>query len=297
MTNRINILIICLLLCAATFGFNSVLVAQEDETIRVMSFNIRLDTRDDGINQWGNRKDDLCAEVLKQNPHVLGVQEAMNNQMVDLRRCMRGYKSIGVARDDGKKQGEFSALFYKKKSLKPVRSGTFWLSETPEVPGSRGWDAACNRVVTWAEFKDRKTGDKFLVFNTHFDHLGDTARIESAQLIIRKVAELANDLPVVLMGDFNITAKHRAYRILTFPENEVVLIDSRLKALHKTGPEHTWVTFDPDFEASDIIDFIFTSLNVQVVNHKIVDFRESGKHLSDHLPVLTEIKLNNVKTE
>lgn len=297
MSNSVNTIIFCLLVCAFTLGIKSTVKAQEDNALRLMSINIRLDTPDDGINQWKNRKDDLCFEIMKHNPHVFGVQEALNNQMVDLRKCLKGYKSIGVARDDGKKQGEFSALFYKKRLLKPVRSGTFWLSETPDVPGSRGWDAACNRVVTWAEFKDRRTGNKFVAFNTHFDHLGDTARVESAQLIIRKVAELANDLPVVLMGDFNVTAKHRAYRILTYPENEVVLTDSRLKANNKAGPDYTWVTFNPDFKAIDIIDFIFTSLEVEVLNHNIIDFRESGRYLSDHLPVLTEIQFKKSKLE
>ncbi len=293
----INTIIFNFIICAITLGFSPASHAQENDSLRIMSFNIRLDTPDDGLNQWKYRKDELCTEVRKNNPHVLGVQEALNNQMVDLRGCLKGYKSIGVARDDGKKQGEYSALFYKKKALRALRSGTFWLSETPDVPGSRGWDAACNRVVTWAEFKDRRTGNKFLAFNTHFDHIGDTARVESAQLIIRKVAELADDLPLVLMGDFNITSKHRAYRILTYPENEVVLTDSRLKAKNRSGPEHTWVTFNSDFEASDIIDFIFTSLEVEVLEHKIIDFRESGRPLSDHLPVVTVIKLKDSKIE
>ncbi len=305
LVNSLLILLIGSFLLAASFTS----YGQEGEVLRIMSFNIRLDTPDDSVNQWKHRKADLCAEVQRHDPHVMGVQEAMNNQMVDLRKCLTGYRSIGVARDDGKKQGEFSALFYKKKVLKPIRSGTFWLSETPDVAGSRGWDAACNRVVTWAEFKDKRTRKHFMAFNTHFDHMGDTARVESALLIIRKVAELTGyksvarempvvgekpvvgDVPVILTGDFNVTEKHRAYRILTYPENEVVLTDSRLRAKDKTGPDHTWVTFNPDFEASDVIDFIFISLDVEVLKHTIIDFRKTGRHLSDHLPVVTEVVL------
>lgn len=269
----------------------SPIIAQDAEELKVMTWNIRLDTKDDGLNQWKFRMQGVCREIRKQSPDVLGVQEAMNNQMVDLRKCLKGYKSLGVARDDGKKAGEFSALFYKKSELKAVRSGTFWLSETPDKPGSRGWDAACNRVVTWAEFKDKDSGRHFMVFNTHFDHMGDTARVQSAMLINRKLAEMAKRLPVVLTGDFNVTAKHRAYRILTFPENEYVLSDSRLKAKQKNGPDVTWVSFDTEYAGSDIIDFIFTSLDVEVISNTIFDFRSTGKYLSDHLPVTATFNL------
>jgi endonuclease/exonuclease/phosphatase family metal-dependent hydrolase len=263
----------------------SPITAQDTEELKVMTWNIRLDTKDDGVNQWQFRKQGVCDEIMKQSPHVLGVQEAMNNQMVDLRNCLKGYKSLGVARDDGRKAGEFSALFYKKSELKAVRSGTFWLSETPGTAGSRGWDAACNRVVTWAEFKDKDSGKHFMVFNTHFDHMGDTARVQSAMLINRKIAELANRLPVSVTGDFNVTSKHRAYRILTYPENEYVLTDSRLKARVKSGPDVTWVSFDTAYTATDIIDFIFVSPEMEVSSNTIFDFRSSGKYLSDHLPV------------
>lgn len=267
--------------------------AQDNDTLRVMTWNIRLATKDDGANQWQYRKQCVCEEIRNQSPAVLGVQEALNVQMADLRKCLKGYKSLGVARDDGKKAGEFSALFYKKSKLKEVRSGTFWLSETPDKAGSRGWDAACNRVVTWAEFRDKDSGKSFMVFNTHFDHIGDTARVESAMLINRKIAELAQRLPVIVTGDFNVNAKHRAYRILTYPENEYVLTDSRVKAKVKNGPDVTWVSFDPAFAATDIIDFIFTSPEVEVISNTIFDFRPTGKYLSDHLPVTTSFTLKH----
>lgn len=266
-------------------------VTAQNKELKVMTWNIRLATKDDGPNQWEYRKKGVCEEIRNQSPAVLGVQEALNVQMVDLRKCLKGYKSLGVARDDGKKAGEFSALFYKKSELKALRSGTLWLSETPGIAGSRGWDAACNRVVTWAEFKDKDSGKHFMVFNTHFDHMGDSARVQSAMLINRKIAELANRLPVIVTGDFNVTSKHRAYRILTYPENEYVLTDSRLKARVISGPDATWVSFDTAYTATDIIDFIFVSPEMEVSSNTIFDFRPSGKYLSDHLPVTASFKI------
>lgn len=273
-------------------NFAQFAVSQTGESIKVMTWNIRLDVASDNENQWKFRKQGVCSYIKDEMPAVLGVQEAMSNQMADMRKALKGYKSIGVGRDDGKEAGEFSALFYKRKVVKPVRSGTFWLSETPDVPGSRGWDAACNRVVTWAEFVHKESGRHFMVFNTHFDHMGDTARVQSAMLINRKIAELANRLPVILTGDFNVNAKHRAYRILTFPENEYVLTDSRQRAVTTSGPEITWVSFEPQYKETDLIDFIFTTHDLKVIDNTIFDFRQSGRYLSDHLPVIATLRFN-----
>lgn len=278
-----------LLLILSITGLFTPVIAQEKTALRVMSWNIRLDTQSDSSNQWTFRKDALCKEVLKQNPDVLGVQEALPGQMKDMRKRFHGYRSLGVARDDGKKSGEFSALFYKKKVLKPIKSGTFWLSETPNLPGSRGWDAACNRIVTWAVFKHKPSGRHFVALNTHFDHMGEVARVESAQLIIRKIAELGNNLPVVLTGDFNVNSKHRAYRILTFPENEVVLVDTRVRAKQKTGPDITYISFDPKYDSPELIDFVFINDGFEVISNEILDFRITGKYLSDHLPVMVNL--------
>ncbi len=179
-------LLFFLLLLLAGIILPMSLQAQQPGQIKVMSWNIRLDTPADGQNQWKYRKSGVCDLIMNESPDLLGVQEALHNQMKDMRNGLKGYKSIGVARDDGKKAGEYNAVFYKKSRLRSLRSGTFWLSETPDQPGSRGWDAACNRVVTWSVFRDKETGREFLMMNTHFDHVGDTARIESAALIIRK---------------------------------------------------------------------------------------------------------------
>lgn len=283
-----GIFITVLMICITA----SVTKAQTTSLIKVMTWNIRLDTPDDGLNQWKFRKDNLCNEIVSHSPTVLGVQEAMHHQMKDMRRRLKGYKSLGVARDDGKRAGEYSAIFYKRSELKPLQSGTFWLSETPEVPGSRGWDAACNRVVTWAKFRQKQTGKLFLVFNTHFDHQGDTARVESARLIIQKAGSMAGNLPVILTGDMNVTEKHRAYRILTWADNEVVLSDTRKRAgVELSGPDFSFVTFDPEFNPSELIDFVFATWDIRVVSNHIIDFRQHRLYFSDHLPVIAEMEL------
>lgn len=281
-----------LLFLFAGITFPLSLTAQKSGQIKVMSWNIRLDTPADGQNQWKFRKSGVCDLIMDESPDLLGIQEAMHNQMKDMRSGLKGYKSIGVARDDGRKAGEYSALFYQKSRFRSLRSGTFWLSETPDKPGSRGWDAACNRVVTWSVFRDKVTGRKFLLMNTHFDHVGDTARIESAALIIRKSASLAGKLPVILSGDFNVTDKHRAYRILTWADNENIFTDTRKKAgAEITGPDYTYIGFSNQFEAKDQIDFIFATHEFRVFSHQIPDFREKAFYLSDHLPVIAILEL------
>ena len=279
-----GLLLFSFLPCRNTFS-------QQTEKLKVMTWNIRLDTPDDGINQWQFRRDALCREIMQRKPDVFGVQEAKYNQMTDMRKRLKGYKSIGVGRDDGKKDGEFSAVFYNKKIVKPVRSGTFWLSETPDVPGSRGWDAACNRIVTWAEFRQNATGKHFVMLNTHFDHMGEEARVQSALLIIRKLKEIAGKLPIVLTGDLNVTSKHKAYRILTFSENEYTLSDSRVRAdATVTGPDFSFIGFDPAFTPTELIDFIMVTWDFKVTSSEIYDFRPAGKYLSDHLPVIAELE-------
>ena len=283
---------IFMLFCVSPF----IVSAQGDSQIKVMTWNIRYDNPEDEANQWLFRRDALCGEIRNQSPDILGVQEALHNQLKDMHRRLKGYKSIGMARDDGKKAGEYSAIFYKKKQLKVIQCGTFWLSDRPDKPGSRGWDAACNRVVTWAEFEHRASGRHFLAMNTHFDHVGDTARVESAMLIINKAAELAGKIPVILTGDFNVTDKNRAYRILTYSENEVVLSDTRKRAdADISGPDFSFTGFNPDFKPTDLIDFIFASWNVKVISSKIPNFKNNEAYLSDHLPVIAVLELMPTK--
>ena len=168
------------------------LMAQE---LNIMTFNIRYNTAADSLNAWPYRKDKVASQVLFHEAHILGVQEALHDQVVDLQQRLPQYKYAGVGRDDGKEKGEYSAIFYDTTRLQVLQTKTFWLSETPEVPGSKSWDAAITRIVTWIKFRDKKTKKIFFAFNTHFDHIGQVARRESAKILLQKVKEIAGATP------------------------------------------------------------------------------------------------------
>ena len=140
------------------------------QALNVMTFNIRYNTAADSANAWPFRKDKAASQILFHEVQLLGVQEALYEQIQDLQQRLVQFKYVGVGRDDGKQKGEFSAIFYDTTRLQLIASETFWLSEQPTVPGSKSWDAAITRIVTWARFRDRKTKKAFFAFNTHFDH-------------------------------------------------------------------------------------------------------------------------------
>ncbi|TBN05386.1 endonuclease/exonuclease/phosphatase family protein [Hyunsoonleella flava] len=258
------------------------------ETTKIMTYNIKLDYPKEGKNSWENRKDWITGQINFYEPRIFGVQEALPNQMQYLDSTLVDFDYVGVGRDDGKSSGEYSAIFYNKIHFKPIKSGTFWLSETPEKV-SMGWDAVCNRVCTYALFKNKSTNQKFLVFNTHFDHVGKTARIESPKLIIRKIKELnIKNLPVVLMGDFNLE-----------PETENIqyikkhLYDSKeISESVPFGPEGTFNGFHFDKPVTRRIDYIFTSKKtIKVKKYAVLSDSKDCKYPSDHLPVLIEMSL------
>ncbi|MHC5066337.1 MAG: endonuclease/exonuclease/phosphatase family protein, partial [Planctomycetota bacterium] len=180
--------------CLATYGHSG-------SELDVMSFNIRYENEGDAEDHWDLRKELVYGVIRRRGPDVVGLQEALESQMQDLREAFPEYQFIGQGRRGGAK-GEYSALMIRKYSLEMRRMGEFWLSETPEVIGSRGWDAALPRMCTWAVLRLRVTGDEFLVMNTHFDHRGETARLESAAVIADQSVQISG-LPTILMGDFN----------------------------------------------------------------------------------------------
>lgn len=266
--------------------------AQSVDRFKVMNWNLRLDVAVDGPNQWKYRKDGVCRLIKEESPDILGVQEPFHNQVTDVKKGVKGYNYVGVARDDGKKSGEYSAVFYKKSRFKAVGSGTFWLSETPGKPGSRGWDADHNRVATWVILKEKQSGKEIFVINTHLDNAGVKARTEGAALIMQKTGELYGGRPVILTGDFNSPDTDQPYRIITWPENEVVLTDTRVKAGDAaSGPSFTYTGFKGSNDEPEYIDFIFTSHEFRVISHLIFDCRKGDLWLSDHLPLITVIEL------
>lgn len=261
------------------------------EPLHIMSFNIRLNTPGDGENAWPYRKTFVAEQITRNQVHILGVQEALHGQMEDLCQSLSGYKYVGVGRDDGRQQGEYSAIFYDTARITVRNSGTFWLSETPDIPGSKSWDAAITRVATWAEAVDVTTGKIFFVFNTHFDHIGKEARNQSAQLLLLKMKEIAGEQPVLLTGDFNSTPADAPILTLTDKSKDYHLTNSFHQSKKKPeGPAGTFNGWKTSSLPDQPIDFIFFRGNFQVKHHITLMEKRDGRFSSDHFPVWIAVK-------
>jgi endonuclease/exonuclease/phosphatase family metal-dependent hydrolase len=270
--------------------------AQGDH-FRVMSYNIRLPVESDGINYWNNRRPLVTSTIQYHEPDIIGVQEAFRRQLDELVLDLPDYTWFGVCRTDGTMQpnpdGEFSAILYRKDRFDRLDGNTFWLSATPEVVGSKGWDAALPRIVTWAKFADKKTGKHFFHFNTHFDHIGEQARLESAKLILDRIQDIAGDYPVVLTGDFNSIETSAPYHIITDTLSSYFMTDAMfVSAKPHHGPAGT---FSGNFQLPGVgdyrIDFIFIRNNIFMLKHAILSDSWDGRLPSDHLPVLAEMSI------
>ena len=260
--------------------------------LRVMSFNIRYNNPADGVNAWPNRRDWVAKLIRFHEADVVGVQEALAPMLADLDARLPGFARVGVGRTDGRAKGEFSAILYRTDRLALLDSGTFWLSPTPEVVGSKGWDAAIERVATWARFRDRLTGCSHLQLNTHFDHMGEQARQESARLIRRRLSSLAAGLPVVMTGDLNADPSSASYRILTAEDMAgagAPLADGfAVSRAGHYGPTSSWTAFRA-IEPGRRIDYVLVSAPVSVLTHGILPDSWDGRFPSDHLPVLASL--------
>ena len=255
------------------------------QDISVMTYNIKWDNTNDTVNNWNDRKEAMVDLLKHYQPNIIGMQEVVNGQLNYLVTNLPNFSSIGVGREDGKEKGEYSPILYDNKLLKVVKSSTFWLSDTPDKI-SVGWDAALERICTYALFEDLKTKKQFWVFNTHFDHIGVMAREKSAELIVSKIKDInVDNLPVVLMGDLNLTPDETPILYL-----KDALTDGQ-SITEKTfyGPTGTFNSFDQDWVLTNRIDYIFVD-SFKVLEYMHIDDRmENNKHISDHLPVLATI--------
>lgn len=260
--------------------------------LNLMTYNVRYDNPADSTNNWKFRREFAVSMILKNKVDVMGTQEVLSNQLTDLLGSLPQYSYVGVGRKDGKTAGEYSAVFYRKDKFEPLRSGTFWLSEHPESVGVKGWDAAIERIVTWAVLKDKFTGKEFAFINTHFDHIGQVARRESAKLLLSKVGEIANGLPVIVSGDFNSTPDSEVIKILTNANSDNHLTDSRSVANEILGPSWTFHGFGTvPLESRTIIDYIFLKNKVTVQQVSVISEMLGKIYLSDHNPVLIKASL------
>lgn len=261
------------------------------QSLHVMTFNIRLNLAADSLNAWPYRKDKAASQILFHDVSLLGVQEALHEQMMDLKDRLPQFNYVGVGRDDGKEKGEYSAIFYDTTRLAVLQSNTFWLSETPATPG-KGWDAAYPRIVTWAEFKDKKTKKRFFAFNTHFDHIGKVARRESAKLLLQKVKAIAGNNKVIVTGDFNSQPSDEPIQIITASTNSDKLIDSKtVSSSPHYGPTGTFNAFQQKEVNNQPIDYIFIKNGIRVLKHATLSQSWEGHFSSDHFPLFAEVVL------
>lgn len=268
----------------------STLFAQE---MKLMSYNIRL-IADDRENSWPNRREEMASLLNYYEPDFIGLQEVVEAQRTYLLGQMPAYQSIGVARDDGKAQGEYSCIFYKKQKYRLLQQGTFWLSPTPDQV-SFGWNAACRRVCTYGLFERLSDHYQCWVLNTHFDHLGDTARLESARLIIQKAKLLrqTHPAPLFLTGDFNSRPGEAPEQLL----NTTFTNTRKIARTPPLGAPDTWNEFRHDLKPKGTIDFIFAFTEDHPVVDKFITITHSfdQRYPSDHFPVMTHINTQKNK--
>lgn len=281
MKYRFFITIIVLALCQFSF-------AQKTGSLNVATFNIRYANPNDGANVWDNRKDWVCQSMDFFDVDVFGAQEVIASQLADMVERLPDYAHVGIGRNGGT-EGEFCPVFYKKTLFELMDDGTFWLSETPEKVNSQGWDAALPRIVTWVKLKVKSSGKEFYFFNTHFDHRGRRAQLESAKLLKQRIKTIVGDLPFVVTGDFNFSPSFEAYAILTEKgkPTDIDIIDTKGIAERGYGPSYTFNGFalEPD-KGRERIDYVFCSNEVSVHKHHTFDGQRGKNYVSDHFPII-----------
>ncbi|WP_373523158.1 endonuclease/exonuclease/phosphatase family protein [Aquiflexum sp.] len=258
------------------------------QTYQIATYNIRFDNPNDIGNLWKDRSPHLINQIKFHKMGIIGTQEGLYHQLEEMKGALN-FPYIGIGRDKGGKEGEFSAIFYNPEIFTVLDHSTFWLSESPEKP-SKGWDAALNRVCTWGKFEDQ-TGNIFYVFNIHYDHVGQKAREESSKLVVQKVREInKGQHPVIFMGDFNVTPDNPAYATVLENSN---LQDSRLVSQTPSiGNQGTFNGYNWERLPDGIIDHIFVSPEIKVLRHGILTDNYGLKYPSDHFPVMIEFTIN-----
>ena len=269
------------------FFFRGLTTLEGNDIHSVITYNIKYDDYSNGENSWNVRKVALLDLINTLSPDILGIQEGLIHQVEFLASKMNDYKYVGVGREDANRKGEHCAIFFNEKKYKLLKNSTFWLSESPNEV-SIGWDAALERICTYSLLETINGGNKIWVFNTHFDHVGNIAREESARLILEKIKMLnIQEEPVLVMGDFNALEKSKVIDILRQSLNDTMR-DADIK--HK-GPIGTFNNFLNNQEIIKRIDYIF-SKGFQTISHQHVDKRlDNGNHISDHFPVFVKVKV------
>ncbi|WP_345030332.1 endonuclease/exonuclease/phosphatase family protein [Ravibacter arvi] len=261
-------------------------LAQE---MRVMSYNIRYKNTIDSINGWEYRKENVAASIRYHGADVAGVQEAQPDQIADLEKLLPEFAWYGVPRVEGK-SGEYTAIFYRKGRFTLEESGTFWMSETPDVKESKSWDAFYPRTASWCKLKDKAAKKTFFFFNTHLDHRGEIARQKSAEVVLSQIRRYAGQHAVILTGDFNAVPESVTYGNVT---KDGLLEDALgLSETAHYGPVRTSSGFFVRKEPLRAkIDYIFVNGKVRVLQHATITDQQEGRYYSDHLPVIAVVEI------
>ncbi len=301
----VSTLLLALSLGAQVRASASAEPARGQADLLVMTFNIRYATADDGENNWDKRKD-LAVDVLRRyHPDIVGLQEALRGQLDDIRAVLPEYGELGVGRDDGKTKGEYSAILYRQDRLDVSDSGTFWLSDTPEVPGSTTWGNQITRICTWGRFVPKSSGRAFYLFNTHLDHISQPSREKSVALLAERIQKRKHPDPFLVTGDLNSGEDNPAVRYLKgqgqldaaqsgLSQNPVPLVDT-FRVLHPddsaVGTFHSFTGTPPGPK----IDYIFALPGTKVLQAAIVHDHQGARYPSDHFPVTALLRLADRK--
>lgn len=292
--NKLNFVLAMALACLiVSVAFGQTKKASTE--VRVMSFNIRYGTANDGENHWEKRKDFLIETIKAFNPDLLGTQETLGFQRDFLAEKLSGYETLGVGRDDGKEKGEMTALYFKLSRFEKLDGGHFWLSESPEIPGSKSWDTSLTRMVSWVKLRDRlqPKAKPLMFFNTHFDHRGEQARVESAKLIRRKVVEAAKTCRVIVTGDFNAGEDSAPYQaFFGSADGKASPMRDVYRTTHpkREANEGTFSSFKAGENAGPRIDWIGVSVEWKVLKSEIDRTQRDGRTPSDHFAVNAVLK-------
>ena len=248
--------------------------------LHIETFNLRYDNPADGANAWPKRQNIVKQHILETHPDVIGMQEVLVHQLNWLQESLPAYTAIGVGRDDGKEKGEFVPILFNHEQVTLLDKGHFWLSETPDVVGSVGWEAHLPRIVTWVKLSKQQR--EFYVFNIHFSHVSELARQKSAEFLVKYIPEIAHDIPVILTGDFNAQDQEYAYKVLT----EKYLDSARAENAEIKGTFNGWGRET----SAKRIDYIFYSPDLHAADYQTHEIEDAGVYISDHYPVSVTIQ-------
>lgn len=259
------------------------------EPVRVMSFNIRYGSAPDGEDAWSFRRELVTKVIVDEKPDVLGVQEALREQLDELTEALPQYTKVGIGRN-AEGGGEYSAILYRTSRFDLSDAGTFWLSATPDQPGSKTWGNELPRICTWVRLLDRTNNRRFLVFNTHWDHQSQPARLQGAELLAKQIDEIGGaGEPAIVTGDFNAAPKNPAIRALVKGGS----VQDTFTAIHPNEQNvGTFNGFGKTQQARKI-DAVLTTDHWQVEDAAIVRTHEGNRYPSDHFPVTATVSLSD----